>query len=124
MAKPCATGLLGSRCHDRASSLACQTAQEKESGSMSFHDDHDEKDVSLLAIDQYLRWVSGIPAMSLEEEQRLLVCVEQGSHEQAKPQPDRQVLQTAKQARDRLLGPFQRLVMRLVRTDKYGLHRM
>ena len=39
---------------------------------MSIHDDQDNKDVSLLAIDQYLRWVSGIPAMSLEEEQRLL----------------------------------------------------
>ena len=63
---------------------------------MSTHDDQDNRDVSLLAIDQYLRWVSGIPPMSLEEEQRLLVCVEQGSHEQAKAQPDRQVLQAAK----------------------------
>ena len=45
---------------------------------MSIHDDQDNRDVSLLAIDQYLRWVSSIPAMSLEEEQRLLACVEQG----------------------------------------------
>jgi len=91
---------------------------------MSTHDDQDSRDVSLLAIDQYLRWVSGIPAMSWEEEQRLLACVEQGSHEQAKPQPDRQVLQAAKQARERLVGRFQRLVMRVARKYKYRVHSM
>src|SRR2546421_12525737 len=58
--KPFGTGLLGSRCHDRASSLACQIRQEREFGSMSFHDD---QDVSLMAYDQYMRLVNWTPRL-------------------------------------------------------------
>src|SRR5207237_8114838 len=80
--KPCETGLLGSRCHDRASSLACQTAHEKESGSMSVHDEQDDRDVSLMAYDQYLRLVHWTPRLSEEEILQLLQQIARGKAEQ------------------------------------------
>src|SRR2546430_12751497 len=90
--KPCETGLLGSRSHDRASSLACQTTDEKESGSMSFHDEQNDQDVSLMAYDQYMRLVNWTPRLGDEEILHFLQQIAQGKAEQTKACPDRRVL--------------------------------
>src|SRR5437870_6064130 len=83
--KPCESGLLGSRCHDRASSLACQTKQEKEQGAMSIHDD---QDVSLMALDQYIREVRWLEPLTEEEEAQLLARIERGKDEKRQAQPN------------------------------------
>src|SRR5205814_1335523 len=101
--KPCESGLLGSRCHDRASSLACQTTQEKEQGSMSTHDD---QDVSLMALDQYIRQVRWLEPLTQEEEAQLLARIERGKHEKRQAQPNAWRLSLAHAARERLVEGY------------------
>lgn len=81
-------------------------------------DNQDEKDMSLMAFDQYMRFVRWTPSLTEEEEGQLLECVERGRGEQGKLSPDRQVLQEAIQARDRLVEGYQGLVVRIANTYK------
>ena len=79
---------------------------------MSFHDD---QDVSLMAYDQYSRWVRLIPVVPKEEITSLMQDVLRGKEEQATCSPDRQRLEEAKHARDQLVIALQRLVIHLAR---------
>jgi len=65
------------------------------------HDLDGERDVSLLAIDQYFREVHWTPALSQEEEAELFRCIHGGVN--------------ALQARERLVEGFQGLVIRIAR---------
>src|SRR3989440_9334879 len=122
--KPCGTGLLGSRCHDKASSLACQTRHEQEEGSMSLYQDQDDQDVSLMAYDQYMRLVNWTPRLSDEEILQLLQRIAVGKTEQTKACPDSRVLAQAKEARDHLVVGLQRLVMSLAQRCHRGSQHM
>src|SRR5947209_7929590 len=96
----------------------CQTKQEKECGSMSFHDEQDDdnsKDSSLMAYDQYSRWVRWTPHVSKEEIASLMQCVLRGKEERSKCPPDRQFPEVAKQAREQIVIALQRLVIHLAR---------
>ncbi len=74
------------------------------------HDQHD-RDVSLLAIDQYMRLVRQIPRLSSEEETGLIQWVEQGRAEQVQPLADQHLLERARLARDRLVLGYQHFVI-------------
>jgi RNA polymerase primary sigma factor len=76
---------------------------------------HDDSDVSLMALDQYMRQLRGMCPLTDEEEKRLVQCVERGRAEAFQVWPDKQVLEEAKQARDRLIEGFLRLVVCLAR---------
>ena len=78
---------------------------------MSIHDEQDDRDVSLMAYDQYLRLVHWTPRLSEEEILQLLQHIAQGKAEQTKACPDAQVLSQAKEARDHLVVGLQRLVI-------------
>ncbi len=78
----------------------------------------DDRDVSLMAIDQYMRWVKHIPNLTDEEEAWLVGRVEQGKQERDKPFPDGAVLQAARDACNRLFEGFQRLVVYLANRVK------
>src|SRR5437588_11147326 len=103
-----------------ASSLACQTEQEKEEGSMSKkkkqdQDDQNSKDMSLMAYDQYSRWVRWTPFVPKEEIASLVQGVLRGREQHCKGGADQQVLTEAKQARDQIVIALQRLVIHLAR---------
>ena len=68
------------------------------------------QDVSLSAIEQYLRGVKQTSPLLDEEEAHLLRCIEQ-----AKRCPDVHILRTAEQARDRLVAGYQPLLISLAR---------
>src|SRR4051812_43940666 len=96
----------------------CQTKQEKECGSMSIHheqDDGNSKDSSLMAYDQYSRWVRWTPHVSKEEIASLMQGVLRGKEERSKGSPDRQLLEVAHQAREQVVIALQRLVIHLAR---------
>ncbi len=82
---------------------------------MSVMNDQNDQDVSLMAIDQYMHLVKCTPHLGAEEEAQLLECVAQGKAEQSKPCPDPQVLDHARQARDRLVEGYQPLVIYLAK---------
>jgi len=75
----------------------------------------EDRDVSLLAIDQYMRQVRGMSLLADGEEAQLVQCVERGKQERCKPCPDERVLEDAKWARDRLMEGFLRLVIAIAR---------
>ena len=77
--------------------------------------DQDDQDVSLMAYDQYMRFVKWTARVSEEEEKQLLQRVELGQCERMKRCPDTQVLTEAKQARDRLVEAYQPLVVSIAR---------
>lgn len=70
------------------------------------HDLDGERDVSLMAFDQYLREVRWIETLTDDEEAALVQQVERGKAEQGKAWPDRAVLLGAKEARDRLVEAY------------------
>src|SRR5437588_1014833 len=78
---------------------------------MSIHDDQDDRDVSLMAYDQYMRLVNWTPRLSDEEILQLLQRIAVGKTEQTKACPDAWVLVQANEARDHLVVGLQRLVM-------------
>lgn len=80
--------------------------------------DQDEKDISLMAFDQYMRFVRWTPEATDEEVLQLLERVERGRFEQVKPHPDGQVVAEAIQARDRLVAAFQPLVIYIAKKYK------
>ncbi len=91
---------------------------------MSMKFDQDDQHISLLALDQYMRWVKWTPELTLEEEGQLLERVDRGKQEQLKLCPDRQVLEEARQARDRLVAGFQPLVIHIASTYRYRVRSM
>jgi hypothetical protein len=68
----------------------------------------EDRKVSLLAIDQYVRQVSWIPVLTAEEQAQLVVRIERGKTERRKECPDAVVLADAMVARDRFLEGMQR----------------
>jgi RNA polymerase sigma factor (sigma-70 family) len=76
---------------------------------------HEDSHVSLMALDQYMRQLRGICPLTDEEEKRLVLCVERGRAEASQVWPDKRVLEEAKQARDRLIEGFLRLVVCIAR---------
>ncbi len=82
---------------------------------MSFHDEQDDQGVSLMAYDQYSRWVRGIPVLPKEEITSLMQCVLRGKEEQATCSLDRRRLEEAHQAREQIVIALQRLVIHLAR---------
>src|SRR2546421_2392869 len=96
----------------------CQTGQEKECGLMSIHhnqDDSNSKHSSLMAYDQYSRWVRWTPCVSKEEIALLMQGVLRGKEERSKGSSDQQLLEAAKQAREQIVIALQRLVIHLAR---------
>ena len=91
---------------------------------MSLTRNQDDQDVSLLALDQYMRLVKWTPELTLEEEGQLLERVGRGKQEQLKPYPDRLVLEEAKQAYDRLVAGFQPLIIHIASTYRYRVRSM
>lgn len=75
----------------------------------------ENRHLSLLAIDQYhceMAWIK-INALTQEEENQLLHCIQSGKVEQSKPCPDQSVLVLAVSARDRLIEAYQPLLLSL-----------
>jgi RNA polymerase primary sigma factor len=70
-----------------------------------------DQEVSLLAFDQYMRYVRSVPKLSHAEQVRLLAQVAIGKRERAYPCPNRHVLEQARAARDRLIDEYQSLVI-------------
>ncbi len=71
----------------------------------------DDREMSLLAFDQYMRYVRSVPKLAHAEQVRLLKQVALGKRERAQPCPNRQLLEQARVARDRLVDEYQSLVI-------------
>src|SRR5215472_7175053 len=72
---------------------------------------NDDRDVSLMALDQYMRAVRWTEPLAEEEEATLLRRVERGKQERLAPCPNQWVLSLARHARDRLVEGYQPLVI-------------
>src|SRR2546421_10268379 len=105
--------IASSRCHH--TSIEPGMSIIKEVGLMTTKENQEEKDMSLLSFDQYMRMVRWTPEMTDEEGMQLLERVERGRSEHGKPHPDAQVLSEATEARDRLVAAFQPLVIHIAR---------
>src|SRR6266702_1355915 len=90
----------------------CQTAQEKEQGSMSTQDD---QDVSLMALDQYIRQVRWLEPLTQEEEAQLLARIERGKYERRQLQPNAWRLSLAQAALERLVEGYLPWVIHLAK---------
>src|SRR5438876_3448454 len=90
----------------------CQTVQEKEQGSMSTPED---QDVSLMALDQYIRQVRWLEPLTQEEEAQLLARIERGKHERRQPQPNAWRLKLAQAALERLVEGYLPWVIHLAK---------
>jgi DNA-directed RNA polymerase sigma subunit (sigma70/sigma32) len=75
------------------------------------HKRDNERDVSLMAIDQYFREVRWTPDLTREEEAQLIEWVRRGLVECRQPVPNQRWLQRAAQARARLVAGYQRLIV-------------
>jgi len=71
----------------------------------------DDRRVSLMARDQYVRSVKWTPCAQEGEEEHLLQRIERGKVERHKACPDAGVCQDAEAARERLVAIYQRMVM-------------
>jgi RNA polymerase primary sigma factor len=71
----------------------------------------DDRHVSLMARDQYVRSVKWTPSAQEGEEEHLLERIKRGKVERQKVCPDWRVCQDAETARDRLVAMYQRMVM-------------
>src|SRR5437868_9538440 len=83
----------------------------RRTGMTRMNSSEEEREVSLMAIDQYMRQVRWTPDLTLQEEQELVERIARGKAEQQKACPDQAVLSEARQARDRLVDGSQRLVI-------------
>lgn len=80
----------------------------------------DDRDVSLLAFDQYMREVKHLAPLNPEEEERLFDCIVQ-----ARSQPENLTLvSAAREARDRLVARFQPLVICIARKYRWLCHHL
>src|SRR2546429_2015374 len=86
--------------------------REKEQGSMSTPE---EQDVSLMALDQYIRQVRWLEPLTPEEEAQLIARIERGKHERRQPQPNAWRLSLAKVARERLVDGYLPWVIHLAK---------
>jgi RNA polymerase sigma factor (sigma-70 family) len=86
--------------------------------------DQGDQEGSLLAFDQYMRYVRGVAKLSRAEQLHLLAEVEGGKCERAKACPDRHVLEEASVARDRLVDEYQTLVIGIARRFERQCHSM
>src|SRR5437868_1030045 len=75
------------------------------------HDLDNDREVSLLARDQYMREVSWLPRLTDEERKPLLERIERGKRERLQLSPNEDVLKDAHQAQEALVESFQRLVI-------------
>lgn len=78
---------------------------------MEVNENQDDRDVSLMALDQYMRQVRRTEFFTEEEEALLVQRVERGKRERSQPCPNQWVLNLAKHARDRLVEGYQPLVI-------------
>jgi RNA polymerase primary sigma factor len=79
----------------------------------------DERDVSLMALDQYMRAVRWTESLTEEEEATLLRRVERGKRERLQPCPNQWVLSLAKHARDRLAEGYQPFVIAVAKKYRW-----
>jgi RNA polymerase primary sigma factor len=86
--------------------------------------DYDDRDVSLLAQDQYFRFVRWTPELPREEEDQLVQIVERGKQERVKSRRDVQVIEAAALAVDCLVQGYQGLVIHIARQLKDRFHSM
>ncbi len=77
--------------------------------------DQDTQDLSLLAYDQYMRFIHWTPRLTTHDMGVLLQRIRAGKAEQSKQVQDRQVVDDAKQARDQLVTGLQRVVLHMAR---------
>src|SRR5207302_1859299 len=85
-------------------------------------DSDDDRKVSLLAIDQYMRQVRWTDTLSREEEAVLFEWVARGKRERREDYPRQWVLEQARQARDRLVEGFQPLVIHFAKRYHHRVH--
>jgi RNA polymerase primary sigma factor len=78
-------------------------------------DYEESRDVSLLAIDQYMRGLRWSERLTVEEEARMIERVERGKCERTKERPNQWVMSLATHARDRLVEGYQPYVMTVAR---------
>lgn len=114
--KPLESALLGSLSIVHGLGLACQVKFGDGVRRMAIAE---VGDVSLMAIDQYLRQVRWLPRLTDDEEAQLLERMSRGRAERVKPCPDAEVLADEKQARDRLIEDYQRLVVFLAKKRRF-----
>jgi len=74
---------------------------------------HEDRDVSLIAVQQYMREVRQVRRLTKEEEAVLVERVHRGKVEQAQTTPNQWVLMLAKDARDRLIQDYQGFVAKV-----------
>ncbi len=79
------------------------------------HMHEESRDVSLLAIDQYMRGLRWSERLMEEEEARMIERVERGKVEHTKERPNQWVLNLAKHAFDRLVEGYQPYVSTVAR---------
>jgi RNA polymerase sigma factor (sigma-70 family) len=80
---------------------------------------HDERDIPLMALDQYMRAVRWTEPLAEEEEATLLRRVERGKQERLAPCPNQWVLSLARHARDRLVEAYQPLVIAVAKKYRW-----
>ena len=99
------------RCQFSVHCMCIEVGMSTTEGVMSMKQAQQEQDVSLLALDQYLREVKQLPRLSQEEETR---CFQRVAR--AKEEPENQRLaMLAREARDRLVERYQPLVISIAR---------
>src|SRR2546429_6407300 len=86
--------------------------RKKEQGAMSTQE---EQDVSLMALDQYIRQVRWLESLTQEEEAQLLARIERGKYEKRQPQPNAWRLSLAHAARERLVEGYLPWVIHLAK---------
>src|SRR6266516_6755738 len=79
------------------------------------HMQEDSREVSLLAIDQYMRGLRWSERLTQEEEVQMIQRVERGKAERGKACPNQWVLSLAKHARERLIEGYQPYVVTVAR---------
>src|SRR2546429_4245050 len=75
----------------------------------------EEQDMSLMALDQYIRQVRWLEPLTTEEEAQLLTRIERGKQERKQPQPNAWRLSLAKAARERLVEGYLPWVIHLAK---------
>ncbi len=75
----------------------------------------EERDVSLMALDQYIREVRWLEPLTAEEEAQLMARIERGKQERRQPQPNAWRLSLAQAARERLVEGYLPWVIHLAK---------
>src|SRR5205823_14580837 len=75
----------------------------------------EEQDVSLMALDQYIRQVRWLEPLTPEEEAQLIARIERGKQERGQPQPNAWRLSLAQAARERLIEGYLPWVIHLAK---------